>query len=47
VPGLRRQVERVAWARPGARHTRDFELVVAFLAQQMAKAPIARLLQVD
>jgi transposase len=41
------KVEAVTWARPGARHTRDFEDVVAFLAQQMAKTPIARLLRVD
>jgi transposase len=41
------RVEGVAWARPGARHTRDFEDVVAFLAQQMAKTPIARLLRID
>lgn len=41
------RVEAVPWARPGARHTRDFEDVVAFLAQQMAKTPIARLLRID
>ena len=41
------KVEGVAWARPGARHTRDFEDVVAFLAQQMAKTPIAALMRVD
>jgi len=40
------RVEAVPWARPGARHTRDFEDLTAFLAQQMAKAPIARLLRV-
>ncbi len=33
------------WAR-GPRFTRDFEDVVAFLAQQMAKAPIARLMRI-
>lgn len=33
------------WAR-GARFTRDFEDVVAYLAQQMAKAPIARLMRI-
>jgi transposase len=38
--------EPVPWARPGAHHTRDFEDVVAWLAQQMAFAPIARLLRV-
>jgi transposase len=36
----------VPWARPGAAHTRDFEDVVAWLAQQMAFAPITRLLRV-
>ena len=41
------KVEAVPFARPGARHTRDFEDVVAFLAQQMAKTPIARLLRID
>jgi hypothetical protein len=30
----------------GARHTRDFEDVVAWLGQQMAKSPITRLLRV-
>jgi len=39
-------LEPVPWARPGSRHTRDFEDVVAWLAQQMAFAPIARLLRV-
>lgn len=39
-------VEAVPWARPRARHTRDFEDLTAFLAQQMAKTPIARLLRV-
>ena len=38
--------EPVPWARAGARHTRDFEDTVAWLAQQMAFAPIARLLRV-
>jgi transposase len=39
-------LEPVPWARPGARHTRDFEDTVAWLAQQMAKTPITRLLRV-
>jgi transposase len=39
-------LEPVAWARPGAGYTRDFEDVVAWLAQQMAKTPVARLLHV-
>jgi transposase len=34
------RLEPVRWARPGAAHTRDFEDVVAWLAQQMAKTPI-------
>jgi transposase len=40
------QPEPVPWARPGARHTRDLEDTVAWLAQQMAFAPIARLLRI-
>jgi transposase len=40
------RVEAVPWARPRARHTRDFEDLVAFCAQQMAKEPICRLLRV-
>jgi transposase len=39
-------LEAVPWARPGAAHTRDFEDVVAWLAQQMAKTPIAGLLRI-
>ena len=41
------KTEAVGWARRGARHTRDFEDVVAFLARQMAKTPIARLMRID
>ncbi len=40
------RVEAVPFARPRARHTRDFEDLVAFLAQQMAKTPITGLLRV-
>jgi transposase len=40
------RVEAVPFARPGARHTRAFDQVVAALAQQMAKTPLARLLRV-
>jgi transposase len=40
------RLEPVPWARPAAAHTRDFEDVVAWLAQQMAFAPITRLLRV-
>jgi transposase len=39
-------LEAVPWARDGAHHTRDFEDVVAWLAQQMAKTPIAGLLRI-
>ena len=39
-------LEWVPWARPDAYHTRDFEDVVAWLAQQMAKTPIAGLLRI-
>jgi transposase len=40
------RVEAVPWARTGARHTRDFENLVAFCAQQMAKTPITALLRI-
>jgi transposase len=40
------RLEAVPWARAGSAYTRDFEDLVAFLAQQMAKAPIARLLRI-
>jgi len=40
------RVEAVPWARAGARHTRDFENLVAFMAQQMAKTPICALLRI-
>jgi transposase len=40
------RLEAVPWARPGAHHTRDFEDTVAWLAQQMAFAPITRLLRI-
>jgi transposase len=36
----------VPWARAGSRYTRDFEDVVAWLAQQMAKKPIAGLMRI-
>jgi transposase len=38
--------EPVPWARADSPYTRDFEDVVAWLAQQMAKTPIARLLRI-
>jgi transposase len=40
------RLEPVPWARPGAAHTREFEDVVAWLAQQMARTPICGLLRV-
>jgi len=39
-------LEAAPWARPGSQHTRDLEDVVAWLAQQMAKTPIAGLLRI-
>jgi transposase len=39
-------LEAVPWARAGSQHTRDLEDVVAWLAQQMAKTPIAGLLRI-
>ena len=44
--GCGAQFEAVPWARAGSRYTRDFEDVVAWLAQQMAKTPIAGLLRI-
>jgi transposase len=41
------RTEEVAWARPGARHTRDFQDVVAWLAQRMDKTTITKLLRVS
>jgi transposase len=39
------RTEEVPWARPSARFTRDFEDVVAWLAQRMDKTAITRLLR--
>jgi transposase len=39
------RTEQVSWARPGARHTRDFEDVVGWLAQRADKTTVARLLR--
>lgn len=39
------RTEDVPWARPGARATRDFEDVIAWLAQRMDKTSVARLLR--
>jgi transposase len=40
------RLEPVPWARSQSPYTRDFEDVVAWLAQQMATTPIARLLRI-
>jgi transposase len=39
-------LEEVPWARARAPYTRDFEDLVAWLAQQMAKTPITRLMRI-
>jgi transposase len=39
------RTEQVPWARPGARHTIDYEHVVAWLAQRMDKTSIAKLMR--
>jgi transposase len=41
------RTEQVPWARPAARHTRDLEDVVAYLAQRVDKTTVARLLRVS
>jgi len=38
------RTEQVPWARPGSRHTADFEDVVGWLAQRMDKTSVARLM---
>jgi transposase len=40
------RVAAVPWARPGARHTRDFEDLTAFCAQRMGKSQVQALLRV-
>ena len=45
-PGCGDRPEMVPWAQSGSSYTRDLEDVVAFLAQQMAKAPLARLIRI-
>jgi transposase len=39
------RTEAVPWARPGARHTRDFEDVVAWLCQHTDKTTVTKLLR--
>jgi transposase len=41
------RTEDVPWARPGARHTKDFTAVVAWLAQRVDKTTITKLLRVS
>lgn len=41
------RTEAVPWARPAARHTRDFEDVVGFMAQRMDKTTITKLLRIS
>ena len=41
------RTEEVAWARPGARHTRDVEDLVLWLAQRMDRTAVARLLRIS
>lgn len=41
------RTEVVPWARPGARHTRDLQDLVAYMAQRMDKTTITRLLRVS
>src|SRR5512140_1740122 len=45
-PGCGDVYEAVPWARAGSPYTRDFEDVVAFLAQQMAKTPLTKLMRI-
>lgn len=45
-PGCGDRAEKVQWARAGSPYTRDFEDLAAWLAQQMAKSQIARLLRI-
>ena len=45
-PGCGDVYEQVPWARAGSPYTRDFEDVVAFLAQQMAKTPLTKLMRI-
>jgi transposase len=42
-PGCGDVYEHVPWARAGSRHTRDFEDLTAWLAQQMSQSQVTRL----
>jgi transposase len=41
------RTEVVPWARPGARHSRDLQDVVAYMAQRMDKTTITKLLRIS
>ena len=45
-PGCGDRPEMVPWARAGSSYTRDLEDTVAFLAQQMAKTSLSRLMRI-
>ena len=45
-PGCGDLPEMVEWARPGARHTRDFEDLTAWLSQQMSQTQVTRLMRI-
>jgi transposase len=45
-PGCGDLYEAVPWARAGARHTRDFEDLTAWLAQQMSQTQVTRLMRI-
>jgi transposase len=45
-PGCGDRPEAVEWARGGARYTRDFDDLVAFLAQQMNQTQVTRLMRI-
>ncbi len=41
------RTETVPWARPAARHSRDLQDLIAFMAQRMDKTTVTRLLRVS
>jgi transposase len=45
-PGCGDLPEHVEWARPGARYTRDFDDLTAWLAQQMNQTQLTRLMRI-
>ena len=45
-PGCGDLYEAVPWARAGSRHTRDFEDLTAWLAQQMSQTQVTRLMRI-